>query len=126
MAYPTVSAMLTVVAPASMTARSSWNRYSGLVRVASMGENSTSEQYFLALATIEMACSITSSRFFLSWCMMWMSELDRNTWMRGFSASCMASHAASTSSGTARASDAMMVPLTSLAMVLTRLEVARA
>ena len=48
-----------------------------------MGENSTSPQYFLALATMEMAWSMTSSRFLRSWCMMWMSEVERNTWMRG-------------------------------------------
>ena len=41
--------------------------YSGVVRVASMGENSTSSQYFFALATISTAISMTSSRFLRSW-----------------------------------------------------------
>ena len=44
MAYPTVSAMLMVVAPARITSASIWYRYSGLVLVASIGENSTSGQ----------------------------------------------------------------------------------
>ena len=43
-AYPTVSAMFMVLAPARITSDSIWYRYSGLVRVASMGENSTSGQ----------------------------------------------------------------------------------
>ena len=36
--------MLMVVAPARITSASIWYRYSKLVRVASMGENSTSGQ----------------------------------------------------------------------------------
>ena len=51
--------------------------------------------------------------------MMWMSELERNTWMRGRSACRTASQQASTSFGTARASPAITEPFTSFAMALT-------
>ena len=45
-----------------------------------------------------------------------MSELERNTWMRGRSASLIASHAASTSPGRQRASEQITGRLTSAAM----------
>src|SRR3989344_1358021 len=119
MAYPTVSAMLMVVAPALMTAASIWNRYSLVVRVASMGENSTSLQYFLARCTISTAWPSTASRSLRNWCRIWMSEEDRKTWMRGDSAWRTASHAWSTSLATARDREAITGPLTSLAMLVT-------
>src|SRR3972149_2922628 len=103
--------MLTVVAPASITSVSMRKTYSGAERVESMGENSTSGQYFFARATIVRAISRTFSLSFSSWCMMWMSELERKTWMRGCAACCTASQQASTSLGTGRAGDGGAAPL---------------
>ena len=59
--YPTVSGMLTVVAPASMAAPRILYKYPRSVRVASIGENSTSSQYFLACSTAFTATPNTSS-----------------------------------------------------------------
>ena len=84
-----------------------------------MGENSTLGQYFLARATAVRAISRTSSRLFSNWCIMWMSEAERKTWMRGSAACFTASQQASTSSGTARARPAMTAPRTSRAIMLT-------
>ena len=97
MVYPTVSAMLTVLAPASMTASSIEYRYSMSVRVASIGENSTSSQYSFARSTDATAISSTCSGLRLSWCMIWTSELEMKTWILGRSACSIAPHAASTS-----------------------------
>ena len=70
------------------------------------------------------AISSTRSLSFSSWCMMWMSELERKTWMRGCSACCTASQQASTSPWTARARPAIAEPRTCFAICRDGLEVA--
>ena len=57
---------------------------------------------------------------------MWMSEVEMNVWMRGRSASLIASQQVRMSLSTQRASPQMTAPLTSLGDRLHRLEVARA
>ena len=78
-----------------------------------------SSQYCLARATISRAWLSTLSRSLRSWWAMWMSEEERKTCRRGFSASRIASQPWSTSLGTARQSVAIWVPRTSLAIRLT-------
>ena len=66
--------------------------------------NSTFAVWLRARATAARAIATTSSAPRRSWWARWISELDRNTWMRGLRARRIASQVASTSSGTARAS----------------------
>ncbi len=78
-----------------------------------MGLNSTLLVYFAACRTIASACVSTCSRSLFSWCAIWMSLVLMNTWMRGSAAVFTASHAVSTSLGTAVASAQMVAPRTS-------------
>ena len=64
--YPTVSGMLTVVAPAATTARETSIRYSTGVRPPSSAENSTSATYLRASATAAAASSSTCARVFFN------------------------------------------------------------
>ena len=76
-----------VVAPSSSAICSTSAVNSASERVASIGENSTSSHSALACATEARARPLTSSRVDCSWCSMWMSEVDRNVWIRGRSLS---------------------------------------
>ena len=114
--YPTVSGTLTVVAPAVIAASNMAYRYSGTVLVASIGENSTSSQYFRARSTADTAMSIIVSRSRRIWCIRWMSEDDMKVWIRGLSAPSSARAAPSMSLSTARANEQMIGPLTSCEM----------
>ena len=108
-----------VVAPSSSAIWTTSAVNAASERVASIGENSTSSQSALAWATDARARPLTSSRVDCSWCSMWMSEVDRNVWIRGRSLSRMASHARSMSALLARARPQMTGPWTSRAMVWT-------
>src|SRR3954452_18360289 len=111
--------MLIVVAPSSRATCTTSAVYASSERVASIGENSTSSTRSFAWATAARAWPFTSSRVERSWCSMWMSEVEMNVWIRGGSASRMASAADSTSAAWARASAAMTGPSTSRAMPCT-------
>src|SRR5262245_21649829 len=75
--------MLSVVAPASITAASTSRRKPRSERPASSGENSTSATWPRAWRTIASAVFRTSARVIRSLCSMWMSLVARKTWMRG-------------------------------------------
>ena len=66
-----------------------------------------------------MAIFSTSSRVFLNWSWIWMSELEIKVWMRGFSAPCIAFHAVSISFWFARARPATCTPFTRSAIACT-------
>src|SRR5918997_67675 len=111
--------MLIVVAPSSIASWMTSAVYSMSARVASIGENSTSSTKVLAWATAARACALTSSRVDISWCSMWMSEVETKVWMRGRAASRTASAARSMSAAWTRASPAMTGPSTSRAIART-------
>jgi hypothetical protein len=111
--------MLIVVAPASMTASITSYRKSQSERVASIGENSTSEQYDLARLTISTASSLPCSRVRRNCFSRWISEVERNVCKRGDSATLTASQSVSMSEGTARASPVTIRPLISRAICWT-------
>src|SRR3954454_4176967 len=111
--------MLMTVAPSSMAIEHTSAVNSRSARVASIGENSTSSTSDLAWATAARAWPLTSSRVDCSWCVMCMSLVEMNVWIRGRAASCTAPKAASTSATCARASPAMIGPSTWRAMAWT-------
>src|SRR5947208_1749189 len=75
--------MLTVVAPAAITASTTWQRKATSVRVASSGENSTSAQRDFACRTASRACSRHFSRVMRSLYLRRLSEVARKMVMRG-------------------------------------------
>ena len=111
--YPTVSGMFTVVAPALIAASNMAYRYSGTVRVASIGENSTSSTYVRAISTASTAMFMIVSRSLLIWCIRCTSDDEMKVWMRGRVAPWRDFAAASMSDSTARASEQMTGPSTS-------------
>ena len=111
--------MFTVVAPASITASTTWARNSSSVREASSGENSTSSQNSRAIRTPSTALRRISSLAMLSLYWRWMALVARKTWMRCLSASRSARAAFSMSSRLQRARPQMMGPWTSRATELT-------
>src|SRR3954453_6185408 len=111
--------MLMTVAPSSMAVAHTSAVNSRSARVASLGENSTSSTSDLACATAARAWPLTSSRVDCSWCLMWMSDVEMNVWMRGRSASRTAPPAASTSATRARPSPVIPVPSTWRAIACT-------
>ncbi len=119
MVYPTVSGILIVVAPALITSRVTSARKSFSVRVASMGENSTSSQYlranWMAFTPISMISPLALSTI----CSRWTFEVDRKTWIRGDSAFSRARAVASMSFSRARESPAIFGPRISSAICLT-------
>jgi hypothetical protein len=119
MAYPTVSGMLIVVAPASIAASTTVQRNSQSDRNASSAENSTSRVRELACRTAATARLRISSRVVLNFFWMWMSLVAMKVWIRGRAAWRTASQQRSMSAGTARARPAMTGPRTSRAMRLT-------
>jgi hypothetical protein len=100
---PTVSGMLTVDAPASMTASTTSARNSGSVLAASSGENSTSLTAALAWRTPSIASRRISWRAFRSLNSLCILLVARNTWTRGCLAAFTASAARSMSLATQRA-----------------------
>ena len=84
--------MLTVVAPAAITASSSRHRKSGSDRPASSGENSTLSVYSRAQPTAFTACSSTCAGVMRSFICMWMrrardERMDAHRLRAGLSAS---------------------------------------
>ena len=118
-AYPTVSGMLIVVAPAFTTASTVRQRYSKSVREASSVENSTSRQRERAYFTVSTHHCRIFSRSARNFFWMWMSEVPRNVWIRGRFATFTASHSVSMSFFTARARPVMTGPLTVFATAWT-------
>jgi len=111
--------MLTVVAPASMTASTTWARKSSSVREASSGENSTSSQNSRAIFTPATALRRISSFAMLSLYSRWMALVARNTWMRCRAAGRSALAAFSMSPRLQRARPQMIGPSTSRATAFT-------
>src|SRR5690349_15402127 len=111
--------MLTVVAPASMTASTTWVRKSSSVRDASSGENSTSSQSPRAIFTPSTAVRMISSCAMLSLYCRWIALVARNTWMRFFAAGLIAFATSSMSPRLQRASPQMIGPCTSRATAFT-------
>mmetsp|Transcript_11203 Transcript_11203/g.28732 ORF Transcript_11203/g.28732 Transcript_11203/m.28732 type:complete len:280 (+) Transcript_11203:934-1773(+) len=100
---PVVSGMLSVVAPASMTAPRMRYRNSGSLRPASSGLNSMSVQPRLRRwRTAATAFSTTSSGVILSLNFMWISEVAMKVCTRGLAAPFTASHARSRSGNLVR------------------------
>ena len=104
-ATPQVSGTLIQSTPTSETASITSARYSGSVRVASIGENITSAPDSAARSTLSTERSITASRLACIESSIWTSLVDANTWTR----STPASMAASTSFSTTRASPQTVV-----------------
>mmetsp|Transcript_12663 Transcript_12663/g.30560 ORF Transcript_12663/g.30560 Transcript_12663/m.30560 type:complete len:202 (+) Transcript_12663:1229-1834(+) len=95
---PTVSGMLSVVAPASTTAVRIRCRKMGSERPASSGLNSTSTQPSdRAYVTASTAIFTTSSGVLRSLNSMWMGDVAMKVWMRGRRACLTPSHDASMS-----------------------------
>src|SRR5690349_22586660 len=111
--------MLTVVAPASMTASTTWVRKSSSVRDASSGENSTSSQSPRAIFTPSTAVRMISSCAMLSLYCRWIALVARNTWMRFFAAGLIAFATSSMSPRLQRARPQMIGPCTSRATAFT-------
>ncbi len=110
---PTVSGMLTVVAPTSMTASTTWARKSGSVRAASSGENWTSRTAAFARRTPSTARRRISRRALCNLNSRWILLVARNTWTRGCRAGPTASIARSMSFATHRARPATVALRTS-------------
>ena len=102
-----------VVAPSAMAARTTSATKPGSDRVASSQLNSTSSHSERASRTASTAAANTCWRSMRSLCVMWMSEVAMNVWMRGLTASRTPSQAVWMSRSWARASPAMTGPLTS-------------
>ena len=118
-AKPTVSGRLTVVAPAAMQALTTSARKSVSVRLASIGENSTSSHRLRASAVIVVARCSTSDADMRSWPSRWIGEVPMNTWMRERCAGASAPAQARTSSSKQRLRPAMTGPSTCSAMART-------
>ena len=95
--------MLTVVAPASITASTTSRRKSSSVREASSGENSTSSHRLRAYFTPSTAVWTISSLAIFSLYSRWIALVARKTWMRGFAAALTALPGRSMSSRLQRA-----------------------
>jgi hypothetical protein len=108
--------MLMTSAPASTATATTSARYPMSVRVASMGENSTSPHRLLARRTASSARTSISSRVERIWCSMCRSLVPTNVWMRGLPDHFTASHARSMSALSMRARPATVGPATSEAM----------
>src|SRR5205823_96840 len=117
--YPTVSGMLTVLAPALMTASSTRQRKSVSERPASSGENSTLSVYRRAHVTAFTACSRTCSGDILSFIFMWIGDVAMNVWIRCDFAGLTASPQRTTSFSFARASPHTVLSLIALAISCT-------
>ena len=123
-AYPTVSGMLIVVAPASTAMPRTSARNAGSERLASMALNSTSASgcwraSSTARETIARVSALTSSGVLRIWYFMCTALVLMKVWMRGTSACLTASQHTRTSFSMARASPATRGPFTSLAIALT-------
>ena len=96
-----------MVAPALIASPNTTYKNSGSERPASSGENSTSAHNDFAYETISLTRCTTSSGSIFNLCFMWMGDVARKVWMRGFFAPCTASQALSMSALLARAKPAM-------------------
>ncbi len=119
-AYPTVSGTLIVVAPVSTAAVMILSRYSGSVRVASSGLNSTSRVYSNAFFTYFTVAASTSSGVLLSLYSRCTLDVAQKTWIRRFFLPSRALPAASISFSVHRAKAAIVIcSATALATALT-------
>ena len=117
--YPTVSGMLTTVAPAAMAASYTLQRKSTSVREASSAENSTSPQRLRAQATACRICRRQSAREMCSLYLRCRSLVAMNVWMRGRAAPLIAAAEDSMSFASARESEHTEEDLTASATALT-------
>eukprot|EP00835_Amoeboradix_gromovi_P006189 NODE_683_length_5225_cov_0.594616.p3 type:complete len:229 gc:universal NODE_683_length_5225_cov_0.594616:2270-2956(+) len=101
--YPTVSGMLTVVAPARITRLSRAHKKSLSLRAASSQLNSTSSTSDLAYSTACTALVMHSSLDIFSLYSKWRSDVAKNVCMRFFGADFIALYAVRMSLSVARA-----------------------
>src|SRR5699024_5583281 len=101
--YPTVSGRFITVAPASITCSMMSAMKSQSERVTSSADHSTSVNFSRAYLTISTDCFITSSGVIFSLYSIWIGDVARKMWIRGFGVFFSASHARSISSFLVRA-----------------------
>ena len=99
-----------VVAPASMQLFTTSARYSRSVRLASIGENSTSSRKVFASAVMDTARSCTSRWVIRNWPSRWIGEVPMKTWIRARAAGSSAAAQARTSASKHRERPAMTAP----------------